>query len=93
MRKIFTTLIEKITHLFTKKYSYSKLILFFIVIGIIVNLPYTVGRFSSDDFMFVSIIEENIPYNTLTGFWSLGQILTEWDTEGLTIKPGDGVMF
>ena len=71
MRKFFTSLIEKITLLFTKKYSYPKLILFFIITGIIVNLPYTVGRFSIDDFMFVSIIEENIPYNTLTGFWSL----------------------
>lgn len=71
MIKFFTSLIEKITHLLKKEYSYPKLILFFILTGIIINLPYTVGRFSSDDFMFVSILEENIPYNTLTGFWSL----------------------
>jgi len=71
MRKFFTTLIEKITYLFTKKYSYPQLILFFVITGLIINLPYTIGRFSSDDFMFVSVLEENIPYNTLTGFWSL----------------------
>ena len=71
MRQFVTSLIEKITHLLKKEYSYPKLILFFILTGIIINLPYTVGHFSSDDFMFVSILEENIPYNTTTGFWSL----------------------
>ena len=64
-------MLKKISLLLFQKYSNSRLVLFFIIAGLIIYLPYLFGHFSYDDFMFVSVLEENISYNPWTGFWSI----------------------
>lgn len=51
--------------------SNYKLFIFFITVGFLLNIPYIFNGFNYDDFMFVSMLEEKIPYNHYTGFWSV----------------------
>ena len=70
--------------------------------GILINLPFVFGRFNWDDFMFVSVVEENAQYNRLTGFWSLDlrnsiMYQTIWwpdpDAEGSFLRPIPSFVF
>ncbi|MBI3394548.1 MAG: hypothetical protein HY042_01805 [Spirochaetia bacterium] len=45
--------------------------LLFTLVGAALYFPFLYNRFHYDDFFWISILEEKIPYNPLVGFWSV----------------------
>lgn len=62
---------KKFFNLFKKRLTNLQIAILFLIIAVIIFFPYASGRFHADDFIFVSILEEKIPYNPLTGFWAI----------------------
>ncbi|MBU2446344.1 MAG: glycosyltransferase family 39 protein [Bacteroidetes bacterium] len=58
-------------NIFKRRFTYLEIAIFFSVISLIIFYPYITNKFHADDFIFVSILEEKIPFNPLAGFWAL----------------------
>lgn len=56
-------------NLFGRKFSRWAIPLAFLVIGILVYSPYLNIGFSSDDFIFLNMLEGALPYDPVKGFW------------------------
>jgi hypothetical protein len=60
-----------IQNIFNRRLTYLEIAIFFFIISLIIFYPYITNRFHADDFILVSILEEKIPFNPLTGFWAV----------------------
>ncbi len=53
-----------------KKRPEKIVFLFFVMAGLLIFFPFASTRFHYDDFFWISILEENVPYNPWFGFWN-----------------------
>ncbi|MBM4175710.1 MAG: glycosyltransferase family 39 protein [Ignavibacteria bacterium] len=60
-----------INNILKRRLTYLEIAILFFIISLIIFYPYITNKFHADDFIFVSILEEIISFNPLTGFWAL----------------------
>jgi len=59
-----------IIKLLTGTYHKYYILVLFLLVGTALYSPFINNHFTYDDFLFVSLMEENIPYNPYLGFWA-----------------------
>lgn len=63
-------MVNKIINFFNNKYNKLYILLAFLIIGTGIYSPFINNNYTYDDFLFVSLMEEKVPFNPLLGFWS-----------------------
>ncbi len=58
-------------NIFKRRFTHLEIAVLFFIVSLVIFYPYITNKFHADDFFFVSILEEKIPFNPLAGFWAL----------------------